>query len=51
LAAIREVSRLSPYIRNAPAQPFARRELTMRIATLQADDHSARWNRPGSTPS
>jgi hypothetical protein len=42
---------LSPYIRNAPAQPFARRELAMRVATLQAGDHSARWNRPGSAPS
>jgi aminoglycoside phosphotransferase (APT) family kinase protein len=48
LVAIREVSGLSTYIRNAPAQPFARRELTMRVSTLQAGDHSARWNRPGS---
>jgi len=48
LVAIREVSGLSPYVRNAPAQPFARRELAMRISTLQAGDHFARWNRPGS---
>jgi aminoglycoside phosphotransferase (APT) family kinase protein len=48
LIAIREVSGLSTYIRNAPAQPFARQELTMRISTLQAGDHSARWNRPGA---
>jgi aminoglycoside phosphotransferase (APT) family kinase protein len=48
LVAIREVSGLSTYIRNAPAQPFARRELAMRISTLQASDHSARWNRPGA---
>lgn len=48
LVAIREVSGLSPYVRNAPAQPFARRELAMRISTLQARDHFARWNRPGS---
>jgi aminoglycoside phosphotransferase (APT) family kinase protein len=46
LVAIREVSGLSTYIRNAPAQQFARRELTMRISTLQAGDHAARWNRP-----
>jgi aminoglycoside phosphotransferase (APT) family kinase protein len=46
LVAIREVSGLSTYIRNAPIQPFARQELAMRITTLQADDHSARWNRP-----
>jgi Phosphotransferase enzyme family len=46
LVAIREVSGLSTYIRNSPTQPFARRELTMRISTLQAGDHSARWNRP-----
>ena len=48
LVAIREVSGLSPYIRNATAQPFAQRELAMRISTLQAGDRSARWNRPGS---
>lgn len=48
LLAIREVSGLSPYIRNAPHQPFARRELALRISTLQAGDHSARWNRPGA---
>jgi Ser/Thr protein kinase RdoA (MazF antagonist) len=46
LLAIREVSGLSPYIRNSPAQPFARRELAMRVSTLQAGEHSARWNRP-----
>ena len=46
LVAIREVSGLGTYIRNAPAQPFARRELAMRITTLQAGDQSARWNRP-----
>ena len=46
LVAIREVSGLGTYIRNAPTQPFARRELAMRIGTLQAGDHSARWNRP-----
>jgi hypothetical protein len=51
VVAIREVSGLSPYIRNAPAQPFARRELALRINTLQAGDHTARWNRPGSAPS
>ena len=43
---IREVSGLGTYIRNAPTQPFARRELAMRINTLQAGDQSARWNRP-----
>ena len=48
LVAIREVSGLSPYVRNSPAQPFARRELALRISTLQAGDHFARWNRPGS---
>ena len=48
LVAIREISGLSTYIRNAPAQPFARRELAMRISTLQAGDHTARWNRPQS---
>ncbi len=48
LVAIREISGLSTYIRNAPAQPFARRELAMRISTLRADDHAARWNRPRS---
>lgn len=48
LEAVREVSGLSPYIRNAPAQPFARQELVMRISTLQAGDRLARWNRPGS---
>jgi aminoglycoside phosphotransferase (APT) family kinase protein len=48
LIAIREISGLSTYIRNAPAQPFARRELAMRISTLQAGDHAARWNRPRS---
>jgi aminoglycoside phosphotransferase (APT) family kinase protein len=48
LVAIREVSGLSSYIRNAPAQPFARRELAMRISTLKAHDHFAHWNRPGS---
>jgi aminoglycoside phosphotransferase (APT) family kinase protein len=47
LVAIREISGLSPYIRNAPAQSFSRRELAMRIGTLQAGDRSARWNRPG----
>jgi aminoglycoside phosphotransferase (APT) family kinase protein len=46
LAAIREVSGLGTYIRNAPSQPFARRELAMRISTLQVGDQSARWNRP-----
>jgi Phosphotransferase enzyme family len=46
LLAIREVSGLSPYIRNSPAQPFARRELALRVSTLQAGEHSARWNRP-----
>ena len=46
LVAIREVSGLGTYIRNAPAQLFARQELTMRIHTLQAGDHAARWNRP-----
>lgn len=46
LVAIREVSGLGTYIRNALAQPFARRELAMRIGTLQASDRSARWNRP-----
>jgi hypothetical protein len=46
LIAVREVSGLGTYLRNAPTQPFARRELAMRITTLQADDHSARWNRP-----
>jgi aminoglycoside phosphotransferase (APT) family kinase protein len=46
LVAIREVSGLGTYIRNSPTQPFARRELSMRISTLQAGDHSARWNRP-----
>ena len=46
LVAIREISGLSPYIRNAPAQPFAQRELAMRIGTLQAGDRFARWNRP-----
>lgn len=46
LVTIREVSGLSTYIRNAPAQPFSRRELAMRVSTLQAGDHSARWNRP-----
>ena len=46
LLAIREVSGLSPYIRNASTQPFARRELALRVSTLQAGDHSARWNRP-----
>jgi aminoglycoside phosphotransferase (APT) family kinase protein len=46
LVAIREVSGLGTYIRNAPTQPFARRELAMRITTLQAGDQSARWNRP-----
>ena len=51
LVAIREVSGLGAYIRNAPAQPFARRELAMRVSTLQAGDHSARWNRPGSARS
>jgi hypothetical protein len=48
LVAIREISGLSTYVRNAPAQPFARRELAMRISTLQAGDHAARWNRPRS---
>jgi aminoglycoside phosphotransferase (APT) family kinase protein len=48
LVAIREVSGLSPYVRNTPAQPFARRELALRISTLPAGDHFARWNRPGS---
>lgn len=48
LVAIREVSGLSPYVRNAPSQPFARRELAIRISTLQARDHFARWNRPSS---
>lgn len=48
LVAIREVSGLSPYVRNTPAQPFARRELALRISTLQAGDQFARWNRPGS---
>lgn len=46
LVTIREVSGLGTYIRNAPTQPFSRRELAMRIATLQVGDHSARWNRP-----
>lgn len=46
--AIREISGLSPYVRNAPAQPFARRDLALRISTLQAEAHFARWNRPGS---
>ena len=46
LIAVREVSGLGTYLRNAPTQPFARRELAMRITTLQAGDHSARWNRP-----
>lgn len=46
LVAIREISGLSSYIRNAPAQPFAHRELAMRITTLQSGDHSAHWNRP-----
>lgn len=48
LIAVREISGLSPYIRNAPAQPFARRELAMRISTLKAGDDFAHWNRPGS---
>jgi aminoglycoside phosphotransferase (APT) family kinase protein len=46
LVAIREVSGLGTYVRNAPAQPFARHELAMRVTTLRADDQSARWNRP-----
>jgi aminoglycoside phosphotransferase (APT) family kinase protein len=46
LVTIREVSGLGTYIRNAPTQPFARRELAMRITTLQAGDQSAHWNRP-----
>jgi len=46
LIVVREVSGLGTYLRNAPTQPFARRELAMRITTLQAGDHSARWNRP-----
>jgi len=46
LVGIREVSGLGTYIRNAPTQSFARRELAMRITALQAGDHSARWNRP-----
>jgi aminoglycoside phosphotransferase (APT) family kinase protein len=48
LEAIREVSGLSPYVRNAPHQPFARRELALRISTLQSGDRTAHWNRPGS---
>jgi aminoglycoside phosphotransferase (APT) family kinase protein len=51
LVAVREVSGLGSYVRNAPGQPFARRELAMRVATLRAGDRFARWNRPGSAAS
>jgi aminoglycoside phosphotransferase (APT) family kinase protein len=48
LVAIRELSGLSPYIRNAATQRFAREELGLRLKTLQANDTDAGWNRPGS---
>jgi len=34
-----------PFTIAGPAQPFARRELALRVSTLQAGEHSARWNR------
>jgi hypothetical protein len=49
LVAIREVSGLSTYIRNAPPSHSPGESSPCGLArTLQAGDHSARWNRPGS---
>jgi Ser/Thr protein kinase RdoA (MazF antagonist) len=39
----REISTMSALIRLAPTKPEAARELRYRLATLRADDRSARW--------
>src|SRR6266508_4396562 len=44
--AIREITGLSPYIRTAPTQAFARQELAPRLDTLQHQDAMARWVSP-----
>ena len=46
LLAIREVTGLSPYLRNAHVKPFLATELVHRVDTLRRNDTTARWNRP-----
>jgi len=46
LIQIRELNGLSPYIRKAPSQVWARREVAHRLTTLRADDSTTGWNGP-----
>ncbi|MGI5206240.1 phosphotransferase [Spirillospora sp. CA-108201] len=43
---VRELSGLSPYIRKAPSDDWARREVAHRLVTLRNDDTATRWNSP-----
>ncbi len=44
LAQIREVRSLAAYIRNAPTNETARRELANRLGSLMNDDRTRRWH-------
>ncbi len=46
LVQLREISGLSPYLRKAPAQNWASKEVAHRVATLRAGDADATWNSP-----
>ncbi|WP_160573804.1 phosphotransferase enzyme family protein [Actinomadura physcomitrii] len=46
LIQVREITGLSPYIRKAPGQDWAREEVAHRVATLRDEDSAALWNPP-----
>ncbi|MFV2178740.1 phosphotransferase family protein [Actinomadura sp. LOL_016] len=46
LIQIREVFGLSPYVRRAPVEKWARNEVAHRLRTLRAGDTSTRWSGP-----
>ena len=46
LVELREISGLSPYIRQAPSRPWSRSEVAHRVATLRQRNTAATWNSP-----
>jgi Ser/Thr protein kinase RdoA (MazF antagonist) len=50
LIAIRELSGLPAYIKNAPTNPVAQAEVRWRVRTLRDDDTSAQWTSPHNSP-
>jgi hypothetical protein len=50
LIAVREISGLSPYIRQAADSRFHRDELAYRLETLRAENTDARWRSPSEQP-